>query len=102
MYKVLLRCVVTGKKRWWDNCYFRGKMKKNKIILWQSPEDDSKQRYKMIAWQWQGYDKPLKGFDKEINDFATQALLGLDIPDSWREELTSWQNRHNTTLKVVR
>ena len=90
MYKVLLRDVVTGEKHWYDKCYLNGTMEKNKIILW-SPNGEAKRRFKILAWKWEGVDKYRK-HDKGVNDFAAQALLDLDIPREWREELMAWQN----------
>ena len=90
MYKVLLRNVVTGQKAWYDKCYLNGKMKRNKIILWQGPEDEIKERYKILAWQWEGYDKYVSKKKKNIHEFATQSLLELDIPDAWRQALTEY------------
>ena len=91
MYKVLLRCVVTGDKEWYDNCYLNSKIKKNKVILWQGPGDDKKQRYKIVAWQWQGYDKKVSKKHRAINDFVDKTLLSLDIPAQWRNELLRLQ-----------
>ena len=92
MYKMLLRDIVSGKMQWFESCYLNGKVEKNKVILWQSPEDDEIKRYKIVAWKWQGFDKRISKKDKAINDFATEVLLDLDIPQEWRDELKAWQN----------
>lgn len=92
---MLLRNVVTGQKFWYDSCYYNGKMEKNEIILWQSPVDDKKERYKLVAWKWQGFDKKPSRFNAEIDRFACNALLELDLPLSWEIELKDYMNRHH-------
>ena len=90
MYKILLRNVVTGKKDWWSHCYLNGKLERNKVILWQSPEDKDIQRYKIVAWQWEGFDKYIHPKHKTITNFALDTLLDLDIPDEWRKQLKEY------------
>ena len=96
MYKVFLRNVVTGQKKWWDKCCMNAAMEKGKIIYWQSPEDEEITTYKIIAFEWQ--EQPKKdviwkhaAFDK----VATEFLLDLDIPDTWREELLLWKETNH-------
>lgn len=91
MYKVLLRDVTTGEKHWYDGCYLNGKMKKNLIIFWKPPDGDRKVKMKVIAWQWQGFDKYIPKKQRAIYDFVDQTLLSLDIPPKWREELLKYQ-----------
>ena len=90
MYRVLLRNIVTGKKGWFDKCYLNGKLERNKIVFWQGPDDNSKQKYKIISWQWQGFDKFKSPKEVAIEKYAQKALLSLDIPAEWREELLKY------------
>ena len=92
MYRFLLRNVVTGEKKWWDNCYFNGKLNydKKQTILWQSPEDEVKTKYKILAWKWQGVDKYIPTKLKAIHNFAVKSLTDLDIPDEWRQDLQEY------------
>ena len=92
MYCMLLRDVVTGQKAWYNDCYLNGKVEKNKIILWQGPNDEHRKKYKIVAFKWQGYDKRVSAKNKAIHDFATKALLELDIPDEWRKALVEYQS----------
>ena len=88
---MLLRNIVTGQKKWYDSCYINAPIKRNEIVFWKSPDDKETTKYKILAWKWQGYDKKISKKEKEIEDFATEALLNLDIPQAWRQELLDWK-----------
>lgn len=53
-YKVLLRNTLTGNKTWFDQCYTPRKPKIDNIVLWKSPEDDIKVKYRIMAFRWEG------------------------------------------------
>lgn len=88
--KCLLRNVKSGEKHWYANCYFNGIVKENQIIFWQGPDDETKQKYKILAFQGQAFDRYVSPKKRAIERFATSELLNLDLPPEWREELTAY------------
>ena len=90
MYKILLRNVITGEMHWYDNCYLNDKLERGKVIRWKSPKDEHPVKYKIVSWNWQGYDSKKTAKDKEIERLATAALLSLDIPSEWRDVLRKY------------
>ena len=88
MYNVLLRDVKTGSKDWFTHCTINGKFKINKVIYWSPEKGGIKRKMKVIAWKWMGYEpKPECKRFAEVYKFSTDLLLGLDLPQEWRDEL---------------
>lgn len=86
MYKILLRDVLSGQKKWYNDCYFAGKLKKNQTVLWKAPEESEIKKYKILAWKWQG-NTPKPPTQKEIDilDAADSFLLSLDFPEKYKK-----------------
>lgn len=86
MYRILLRDIITGEKHWYTDCYYNGKLVRNKVIFWKGV------KMKVLAWSWQGFDKKVSIREQAITDYATEVLLSLDIPQQWRDSLLEYTN----------
>ena len=87
MYSMELCDILTGKTEWYNECYINSYKKTGKIIYW-APRGEQKRKYKILSWKFDGYEDMSKSQRSlEINEYVTTLLLGLDIPQMWREEL---------------
>lgn len=87
MFKILLRDVVSGQKKWYNNCYYNGELTKNTIILWSPEKTEPKRGFKILAWTWQGIE-PTPNTPKQnlIIDIADDFLALFNFPDLCKEE----------------